>query len=374
MQRTVLALVQRGIDVATAERLAGEKYTLSSLARLTPAKLDALDVPESARRALNHLDRPPIDADVVHSLLYESKFTCCMCRKGGKGFIIHHIEPWENSHSHEAENLVVLCTGCHDLAHTRRELSRSITADDIRRAKGKWIARVKEIETDSVFAVASWRLVGVLWDYFNPQRLIRAGNALGIEMPQLKELAAESIARSAESRRQRYRYEGRCGRDLEYDIYEHLLRAICHKRSVINLRSIWTRSQMTAVLRPQALVAVHGYFRFKPSGEADGRGPGQMRLGYLQRRNIRLEFTFDAWEATSSSSWSHHLRRAWNSTAICVVRSATRKGDLLKLNATVLAIGTGFGDEEPLPKPAIAHEREMEAEAEWDEENAFDAD
>ena len=86
------------------------------------------------------IQRKPIDAEVVESLLENSNYTCCMC-KGikGKSFIIHHIKEYSISQDNSYENLAVLCPDDHDSAHkTGKTLSQKITGQQIINAKKRW--------------------------------------------------------------------------------------------------------------------------------------------------------------------------------------------------------------------------------------------
>jgi hypothetical protein len=364
MERTILALVQRGLSSSAAEKLVSLGHTLNSLATLSAKQVASLQIPMSAKSPLLQLTRPPIPAATVRELLYESAYTCCLCRQRGNGFILHHIEPWEKSKNHAKDNLAVLCPGCHDEAHTHRQLSRSITSADILSSKQRWSDCVKQVSTEAIFAATPWSILGPVWDYFNHPRLLRLARELNVNLNSLKGYSQKDPANEANSRS--YRYAGRMRvRDMEYEFYKGLLRHVCEIRSIINLAEIWSPSQLRAVLRPNALVAYTGHFRFRPVERKVDRGPGQTRLGYVRRHGIRLEFSFDAWECTTNSSWSHHLRGGCVCTSICILRAVEEGGNEMKLNVTCLAIGTGFGGPRDSIKPAIAWQKEMEGER-WD--------
>jgi hypothetical protein len=83
--------------------------------------------------------RYPIDKTVLNELLINNNFTCCCCL-GDKGltFIVHHIEEYETSQDNSYKNLAVLCPTCHDLAHSPRHLTLSISKDQLIKAKKTW--------------------------------------------------------------------------------------------------------------------------------------------------------------------------------------------------------------------------------------------
>ena len=92
------------------------------------------------------LTRQPIDEETVHKLLENSNFLCCLC-KGEKShaFIIHHIEEYSISKDNSYNNLAVLCTSDHDLAHRKGiALTEKISEKQIREAKQNWEKKVSK--------------------------------------------------------------------------------------------------------------------------------------------------------------------------------------------------------------------------------------
>ena len=82
-------------------------------------------------------NRKKIPDKLQDSLLYKSANTCCVCRDIKKGCHIHHID--ENaSNSNQENNLIVLCTGCHDEAHTKHQLSQNLTPSRLLSFKKAW--------------------------------------------------------------------------------------------------------------------------------------------------------------------------------------------------------------------------------------------
>jgi len=82
----------------------------------------------------------------MNKLLFESRYTCCVCRDISGGIIVHHIEKYSESHSHDEDNLVVLCLNCHGEAHTTRELQLNLNRDRLRQSKKLWLEPVKQLD------------------------------------------------------------------------------------------------------------------------------------------------------------------------------------------------------------------------------------
>jgi len=81
----------------------------------------------------------------MNKLLFESGWACCVCGKTSGGIIVHHIEKYSESHSHDEDNLVVLCLNHHGEAHTKRELGINLTPDRLRASKKLRLERVKQL-------------------------------------------------------------------------------------------------------------------------------------------------------------------------------------------------------------------------------------
>jgi len=140
--RTVNALVARGLDSATSHELVRRGYTLASLRQLSADQLKTLGLDQSQVAALSTPARPPIPEATLTSVLFRSRWTCCVCRDSTRGIIIHHIMEWSQCRSHEEDNLVALCLLHHDEAHTKRELTLSLSAERIRQLRAEWYSLV----------------------------------------------------------------------------------------------------------------------------------------------------------------------------------------------------------------------------------------
>lgn len=87
----------------------------------------------------NLVKRTPIEDSILNKLLLNNNFTCCCCI-GNKGqtIIVHHIIEYSQTQDNSYDNLAVLCPTCHDLVHSSRALTLSITIDQLREAKNSW--------------------------------------------------------------------------------------------------------------------------------------------------------------------------------------------------------------------------------------------
>ena len=144
-QKTFNALMERGFDSETANRLEKGGYTLSSLTTLDEKTLSSLNISEELLDIIRKGKRPPIPSETMNKLLFESGWACCVCGKTSGGIIVHHIEKYSESHSHDEDNLVVLCLNHYGEAHTKRELGINLTPDRLRASKKLRLERVKQL-------------------------------------------------------------------------------------------------------------------------------------------------------------------------------------------------------------------------------------
>jgi len=150
MNSTEKALLERGIDSKKAKELIKNGYNLETLAALNAEQKNALGFTENDIQKIFKNDRPKIPEDIVYDILFKCRNTCCICRDSSKSIIIHHIIEWNISKDNSENNLVVLCIEHHDMAHTKKELSRNLTSEEIKSSKAKWEKEVSRLDNEEV--------------------------------------------------------------------------------------------------------------------------------------------------------------------------------------------------------------------------------
>ncbi len=345
MNRSIKALRSRGVEANLATRLVFEEdYTLSKLAQLPKAELETLGLTSSAIREI-HSERPPIPDDILDRILFEARWTCCVCRSSTE-IIVHHIDEWANSRSHAPENLAVLCISCHNKAHQTGGHTTNLTVDRLRAAKEAWTVAVQTLDVTSVVG-ARW-LLNPMWDYFNHRRIAEACVARGMDIstaPRFEELVKSGFVSTSgrllweptEDERRRnpcvYLVDAHAA-DRIQEYYETLLRRLLDFGPVFDLESL------SATTGAGQIVVVGGRFRFKRQDKRKNTGPGQIRTATLTGTEWKLEVVFDAWETLSASAHDGHLSRTSSVTAVLLARGCHAK----ELTATVLGFGFGTPD------------------------------
>ena len=306
--------------------------------------------------------------------MHECRRICCVCREKDKSLVLHHTREWAKSHNHDEELLVVICVNCHGEAHTKRELGRNLTPEELLKHRTLWATDVAALDARALFdADENRNALGMapLWDYFNHRRISRAAAELSINpkaLPSFARIAGKApldelgaidwpTVHSGSASHAHYMYDGDIrNADGVYTYFADLLTLVVSKSKWIDLGSIWAPTKLKAVAEPGRVGILTAGFRFKSAKTMLSVGPGQDREGYYQKEKIRLHFTFDGWETTSTSSRAM-LSRIWRATAVCIIRSVDTEGPLTNIKATCLGIGTGFG---PYPSiPVIADKDEV---------------
>ena len=383
--KTEYALIARGVNSVVSQTLA-KQFTIRALLQLSRGRLLDLGLTEDEANSLLDPQRPPIDQLTRFDLIHSCRRTCCVCRRPNEPFIIHHINPWAESRSHDITNLVVLCLNCHSEAHTQRKLAQNLTADEIRHNKGEWELMVRRKDAESLITPRfDSGLTGAMWDYFNQSRLLNIASNLQIDLTQIADYRSLGLAqfilkgkeRSASTPKTEpyidspYLYDalGHAISNGLYNFFRDLLYIIVRRRPPTVITTSWSRTALRSFGIVGNILAYTGAYRFKRQNKLL-YGPGQTRVGYVRRRGIELRFTIDGWEATSSSSQHSHLTGIWICTAILLVRSVTIQKRLLSVETTCLAIGTGFdGHQNYTPNIALAKSHESdEYEVDGDEE------
>jgi hypothetical protein len=113
-------------------------------------------------------------------IMYDSQYVCVVCQE--RGSHIHHID--QNNSNNDDKNLVLLCTGHHDEAHTKHQLSQNLSPTVLLDAKNKWLSEVQNNrEISSTLSgqkeitlghpIAS---IGLAWGYINHKRVGQIAN------------------------------------------------------------------------------------------------------------------------------------------------------------------------------------------------------
>lgn len=381
MRATQKALMARGVDADRAAKLAEDGWTLNKLKLATKDELKTAGLDSRFTKSLFQEARPPIPIDTLVSVLFANRYQCCICRNPKLSVIVHHIEEWAESRLHDAENLAVLCLPHHDEAHSRKTLSRNLDAKTLRDAKGKWEARVKRFDAESI--LSAMRLEYSNWNFMNELRIFEIARAIGIELGrvfQLDQLAKSGIVQSdglpvpVSDDSLFYMYQGPTIL-ARYFYVSEVLNLVIEKIPIINISDYLDKGVIGFALAPGDFIFVQGAHTFSPiTQKKNGRGRGQICRGVRKANNVEVRFTFDRWEATSSSAKSEWLTGTKNQGSLIHVKDLSRDEGRFIVTGTVLGICSNLGDlkrrdyAKGLGKVRVGQFNEYEDDDDWDED------
>lgn len=343
LNSTEKGMLARGVPSNLAKELTAAGHTLKSLRSKTLPELVSLDIPEHvAGKILS--GRTPIPSATLLKLLFNNKLTCCICRNPSLPIVVHHVEPWATSRSHAAGNLVVLCPNHHAEAHTKNELTLTLTPTRLRDTKQRWEVQVKQ--DDSIVIRKAAQTVGEYWQFFNLSRLYEIAEHQGIGLTSLKHYTEAQQAGILDSNgslvpehsESVYAYTGR-NIKLRYNYARDLFLRVLDCVSIENVSDRFDRGDIGNTIVQNDLIYVAGAHTFRHLNHLTA-GAGQEVQGTRSANSVRIVYTFDRWYATSTSAHSLWLTGRNVVGSFCRVGGISREGGDVVIKCTVLAICT----------------------------------
>lgn len=343
LNSTEKGMLARGVPSNIAKELTTAGHTLSALRSKSSSELVSLGIPKHV--AGNILSgRPPIPPATLLKLLFNNKWTCCVCRDYSKPVVVHHIKPWATSRSHDADNLAVLCPNHHAEAHAKNELTQSLTPTRLQDIKQRWEVQVKR--DDSIILRKAAQTVGEYWQFFNLSRLHEIAEHQGIDLTLLKHYTAAHQAGILdgdgslvpERSESVYAYTGRYAR-LRYNYARDLFLRVLDCVSIENVSDRFDRGDIGNTIVQNDLIYVEGAHTFRHLNNLTA-GAGQEVQGTRSANSVRIVYMFDRWYATSSSAHSLWLSGRHVVGSFCRVGGISREDGDVVIKCTVLAICT----------------------------------
>ena len=331
-KRTFNALVAREVDSHLARKLSNEGYTIQILCSKTEVELRDLGIQdESLPYFLS--GRPPVPDAIRLDLMYSAAFTCCVCRDRTRGTIIHHIEHWADSRSHDLSNLILLCLDCHDKAHSQKQISQNLTAEDLKGFRERWFDAVRQKDKSVIETIDPPLLQLPVWDNFNHNRIL--------DVLQIEHSAIDLSSFFEKGKDASFVYRGTLHMYSPYAFFKSCLSNILDAVPYAIVDNHTSRGDLANLLKRKKIILLTANHRFKNTCRKRTEGQGQVRCGYYRRNGIHFHFTVDAWECTSVSA-RDHVSGQWICTSVQLVRNVTLKQKSLDIESTCLAIGTSI--------------------------------
>ncbi len=294
--------------------------------------------------------------------MYDSQYVCSVCQQ--QACHIHHID---GNHSNNIEeNLICLCTSHHDEAHTRRQLSQNLSAEALRDAKQKWIAKVKN-KRDSAATVSgqlsiagnsSLASIGLTWGYINHRRVgqLAKPDLLSVADKQYFEYCktrgiidskgilikpVNTPASSNYIRNSVYDWYDHGDDQRLHLVYSAFVDQISRMVQPIHLETEnWTKADILELINPGDCIFLDRAFFFKNLEETK---ENQHRRVRTSRQNISVEFYVDTMDMFGTTSMTVSFSGHKNCAALLQLKSFEETEDgAFFLHCSPIALGVGF--------------------------------
>lgn len=308
--------------------------------------------------------RPPIPTKTYNKLMLESSRCCCICYNYGNGVILHHIHPWEDSTSHDEENLVVLCSNHHAEAHiglTKENLlTDKLTPQKLKTFKDAWVKKVAEIAKNNVLKLM--KETTDYWYYFHPGFLQWiSNNKVDVTQADSYEILLKMGVISREGHlmpginenieNSKLWISKDFGTAVHLRIYyASLMELVSQKIDFINLNNSWGNiEEVKNILEQNKSFIYQGKFNFgndKSRTNKNQTGMERIRRGCIPNtkkyKNLSITFTYDEFFCMNSSAVSYHLSGTNKEIILIgVCRNIEVVDNKLIISPTVYAIGSG---------------------------------
>lgn len=304
---------------------------------------------------IERLNRPAIPPATVKDLLFKSKMICCVCRTPNSPFIIHHIIEWADSHSHNPENLAVLCLNCHDLAHTDKHLSQNLTPAKIRHCRHGWFKIVADSDRKTAAGIISSDNIN--WDFFNYGKFFQIAKKLDITFrnidPRYKKLfdwlttfqyiepdgSLVVLPSSWLSDNKMNYYWLDFSTGIQIWAYVCVIMDIFIKSTKLKIiDNTITRTKFLSDFSDGDYVIIDASTSIKKIGKVN-KGLGQTKKATIKLKDITIEFEFDGWYATSNSSRTQHLSGTKKKIILASISNIRSTQNKVIVECSVVAIG-----------------------------------
>lgn len=145
----IINLIAVGLDSKLAKKIVSKGYTLSKLKSASKTDLPRIFESWEVSPIIEATKRKPFSSEIIDRLVKESDWKCCICWDifGEKAMVIHHIIEHSKTQDDSYDNLVLLCSEHHNLAHSNWKISRHpLPPELIKQRKIKWTEAVAEFK------------------------------------------------------------------------------------------------------------------------------------------------------------------------------------------------------------------------------------
>lgn len=359
MNSTFKALLERGVPNKLARNLVAARYTLGLLQTKSDQELKDLGLSAAHVAEIRSASRPPIPDHVFERLLRESRETCCICQLPSEPVVVHHIEDWAKTRSHEESNLAVICPNDHARAHFPASDKRSLSSAKIRGEKSKWKLKVETLNRNQHRRLVSEQKQA-RWFWVNLQSLSRLTTQKkirlrGDQMPQLVNRLRDrqfidgdgNITPPSEWKTSKppkhWFLDFIEGMDMATYLSD-LLDTTALQLDIIDINLFLDNTaSLRAVITPGMYVSVRADFDYQVDRDyGSTAAETHLRVAEARKGRVVIRFSFDSWNGLSMSSKGNHLLGRHEQTVIGQVSACNQINDETEIVLSALGTSPDF--------------------------------
>lgn len=302
--------------------------------------------------------RPKIPIKIEQEVLYRSAYSCVICQK--TNIQIHHID--KDNTNNAFDNLAPLCQEHHGEAHTKRELTLSLSSDRIKACKQSWEAEVerRRLRASSVreqcAAAGEYLGSGIAWGYINHARvsqLITKEVLSSIDARLLRECkerglvdrngiiikGSHPISESSYLKGSIYDSFSFGDDHRVHRLYSEIVDAIAAKNRPIHIDDhSFTAKWVDSLLSPGMFVFINRGHYFRQFAVLGGN---LVRKAYVKRRKVSFEYLIETKDMFGTSSMTVSFKGHQTAAALAMVKSVEHGAEIV-VHCTPIALGVGF--------------------------------
>lgn len=296
--------------------------------------------------------RKSVPRELENVVLYKSARTCCVCRIPRAPVEIHHID--QDPSNNVENNLVAICRNCHDEAHTSHSMSKNLTKSRLIDAKERWEVEVKSLSNAAMHQKS--HLGGMVWTFVNHQLIPQLMKAYSLEYDKktLKLLKMYGVVdhnglpifQKKPSSKEHVTIYDRVDWDhahrLHY-MYTQVIDDLIDACSPIELGAVWSKKEIVDLIKPGVICFCIRGFRFRRNQVINQE---EDRYVYAKASDVEIRMYANSRYMFGISSLYVNFAGHKFTTVLMLVKNVAKEDGIVVINATPIAMGTGFSNYE----------------------------
>jgi hypothetical protein len=291
--------------------------------------------------------RVKIPTPLQIAVLYKSAKSCAVCHEK-TGLHIHHID--QNPSNNVESNLIVLCTPCHDEAHSHHDLTQNLDEKKLIEFKQKWEEEVETISKKAMTDDHGKSLIN--WAYFNfnqlpkyitthvssfkdhyyyylvDNKIINENLEIIVSDESTKKVLYKSVFNALDIRDAHYLNQ----------YYENMVNELIRKINPYEMNAIWNITSVKALLNPGDFIfLINGMFFKRVSVE----NKVETRRVLIKVQKIVIQGFLYTNYMFGSSSYCDSFIGHKTAAGFFYIKSINRELGNMVIHVTPLALGSG---------------------------------